>query len=198
MVSRVLSSYGRRVSPCLHSGDLGVGKHALTIAAEIAGSVGVRQVDIVKQDVKSSEGKSSNMDPEETHAVRRPQRRRDARISDDKPPNRRRGDDEHKQPSNVLHHMRPRRFDPERKQANGQYHPHNLKRDHLTLKCPTTRIEYIRTIGSHNHPESRSEGDFADVQLLSASTRWSAGVRSNTNFPSNQRRKRTELSVESE
>ena len=69
MVSSVLSSCGQTVSSCLHSGDLGVGGHLLTIAAEITGSVGVRQADIVKQDVKSSEGKSSNMNPEETHAV---------------------------------------------------------------------------------------------------------------------------------
>lgn len=41
------------------------------IAAEITGSVGVRQADMAKQDMKLSDGKSSNMNPGEIHAVNR-------------------------------------------------------------------------------------------------------------------------------
>ena len=45
----------------LHSGELG--KHIPMIAAEITGSVGVRQADIAKQDIRLSDGNSNNKKP---------------------------------------------------------------------------------------------------------------------------------------
>ena len=62
--------------------------------------------------------------------------------------------------------------------------------------CPATRVEYARTIRSDNNPESRSDDNFADIQLLPVSTRWSVGVENNTNFLPNEQRKHAELSAE--
>ena len=184
---------------CLSCPHLEDPRRLPTIAAEITGSVGVRQADIVKQDMKLSEGKSSDMNPGEIGTVKRSQRGRNGRTSNDEPPNRHRRDDKHEQPSNVLLHIWPRQLDPDSEQTNGQYNSHNFKRDHPTLGCPTTGVEYVRTVRSHNHPESRADDNFADVQLRSMSmrTRSSAGVQSNTNLLSNKQRKNAELSVES-
>jgi hypothetical protein len=61
----VLSTYGQRAIHFISADrPLGkVGKHSPMIAAEITGSVGVRQADMAKQDMKLSDGKSSNMNP---------------------------------------------------------------------------------------------------------------------------------------
>ena len=174
--------------------DPRIGKHLLTMAAEITGSVGVRQADIVKQDAKLSDGKSSNINPEGIRAVKRPHGGRDTRTSHDEPPNCHRGDNEHNQPSSVLLHIRPWQLDPNSEQANGQYHSHDFKCDHPALRCPTTRIKHVRAIRPHNHSGDRSDDDFADVQLRSVSTRWSARVQNSTNFLSDKRREHTELS----
>jgi len=65
----ILSAYGRRVIGFINAytpwESLQSGKHIPMMAAEITGSVGVRQADIAKQEIKLRDGKSSKINPGE-------------------------------------------------------------------------------------------------------------------------------------
>jgi hypothetical protein len=101
-----------------------------------------------------------------------------AHTGNDNPSNSHRGDNKDEQSSNVLHHIRPWQLDPNSEQTNDEHHSHDLECDCLSLSCPTTRVEYVRAIGSHDHSKNSSDDDFADVQLVA-----------------NKQRKHSELSV---
>ena len=147
------------------------------IAAEITGSVGVRQADMARQEIKLSDGKSNSMNPGDVPSAERPRKERNARTSNDEPPYRHRRDDKHQQPSNVFLHVWSRQLDPDREKTNGQHHSHNFKRDYPGLMCPTTRVEESCAIRPNDHPKSRSDDDFAGIQLRSMSSRRFTGVQ---------------------
>ena len=69
----VLSTYVPKHTPFhQRSSTPGTAWNSPMIAAEITGSVGVRQADMAKQEIKLSDGKSSNMNPRRIRSAKRP------------------------------------------------------------------------------------------------------------------------------
>ena len=136
-----------------------------TMAAQIMGSVGVRQAAITKDEMKLIGGKITKTRPADTVLACGRGQTSAEHTCDDKPPECHCRYHHDEQALGVIGEVRLRKLDTDREEARREHNAHHFQCDFVAIIVPGPRVEYVGAMGPHYNAERGPEDDLVEVEL---------------------------------
>jgi hypothetical protein len=139
------------------------------IAAQMIGSVGVRQAEMAKHEMKFSCGKSARSNPEILLDIRGRKTIGEIGTSNDDPADGHSRDHHCSKTFCVLSHVRFRQFNADGEKTCSKDNSHNLKSDGIRCMSPSTWVKKAQKIWTHEYPKQCAKNNLIDEYLMMVS-----------------------------